>query len=244
MNVPDLVKAIETGFRKNRLRRKARFLILLDRRVDLINTLQRYVEKKEKTMHDQPVSGIHKFPPHEQHLYGATREDIKTALLLIDRIGRNSSEDPRGDASAAAELIRRGFKIDVDIQPPQRIIDAAWAIKTWAENHNLKNWQVAGIGPVDFRVQVPIGWTQTSNLVDDGFGHSFTVISSEPANATAEPYAPVYSEPVNAETIKAAAKEWCARACELEAQGCVARNNFVTAGALHSMAKLFREVNI
>lgn len=75
-------------------------------------------------MHDQPLSGIHKFPPHEQHLYGAEKCNIKTALYLIDRIGRNSSEDPRGDAAKAAELIRLGFSIKPDSLPPQEIMEA------------------------------------------------------------------------------------------------------------------------
>jgi hypothetical protein len=40
----------------------------------------------------------------------------------------------------------------------------------------------------------PIGWTAARNLVDDGYGHSFTVISSEPASPN-EPYVPVYTTP-------------------------------------------------
>lgn len=40
----------------------------------------------------------------------------------------------------------------------------------------------------------PIGWTAARNLVDDGYGHSFTVISSEPSSPN-ELYVPVYVTP-------------------------------------------------
>ena len=46
--------------------------------------------------------------------------------------------------------------------------------------------------------QEPVGWTHAANLVDDGYGHIFSVHSSEPAY---DDWVPVYAAPVRTKDL-------------------------------------------
>jgi len=56
--------------------------------------------------------------------------------------------------------------------------------------------------------QEPIGWTHAANLVDDGYGHIFSVHSSEPAY---DDWVPVYAAPISVEASVLAEREACAK---------------------------------
>ena len=72
MSVFDLLKAIEIGHRRARLRRRLRLVIASDRFVDLINTTNRFVEKNEKSIHVGNVMDKYEAPSNDVILAAMT----------------------------------------------------------------------------------------------------------------------------------------------------------------------------